>query len=201
MKLYYSPGVCSLSPHIILRETKTPVTLVKTDIGAKTTDGGSDYRKTNPLGYVPALELDDGTLLTEGPAIVQYVADKAGATDLAPANGTLERYKMQSWLNFVSSEMHKGFSPLFTAAMPEQAKQIARDRLAERFAYLDKHFASNDYLMGKAFTLPDAYAFTVLRWTVPTKIDLSGYPNVVAFMKRVEARPAVQEAMKAEGLI
>jgi glutathione S-transferase len=201
MKLYFTPGVCSLSPHIILRETKTPVTLVKTDIGAKHVEGGGDYRTTNPLGYVPALELDDGTILTEGPAIVQYIADKAGATHLAPANGTLERYKMQSWLNFVGTELHKGFSPLFNGEMPEAAKQIARDRLAVRFAHLDKHFASNDYLMGKTFTLPDAYAYTVLRWTVPTKIDISRYPKVVAFMKRVEARPAVQEALKAEGLI
>lgn len=200
MKLYYTPGTCSLSPHIILRETNTPVTLVKTDIGGKTIEGGGDYRSANPLGYVPALELDDGTILTEGPAIVQYIADKAGATHLAPAYGTLERTKMQSWLNFVGTELHKGFAPLFNAAMPEAAKQIARDRLAERFAHLNKHFASNDYLMGKTYTLPDAYAFTVLRWTMPTKIDLAPYPNVIAYMKRVEARPAVQGAMKAEGL-
>lgn len=200
MKLFYSPGVCSLSPHIIFRETKTPVTLVRTDIRAKQFDGGANFRDINPLGYVPALELEDGTLLTEGPAIVQYVADKAGAVDIAPANGTLARYKMQSWLNFVSSELHKGFSPLFNAAMPEEAKKIARDRLAERFAYLDKHFAGNDYLMGASFTLPDAYAFTVLRWTKGLNIDMSSYPNVIAYMTRVEKRPAVQEALKAEGL-
>ncbi len=199
MKLYYSPGACSLSPHIILRETKTPVTLVKTDIGVKKVDGGGDFRGVNALGYVPALELDDGTILTEGPAIVQYVADKAGRTDIAPANGSLERYKMQSWLNFVSSELHKGFSPLFSAATPEETRKIVKARLAERFAHLDRHFAANDYLMGNAYTLPDAYAFTVLRWANPMKIDLSVYPNVVAFMKRVEARPAVQEALQAEG--
>ncbi len=201
MKLYYSPGVCSLSPHIVLRETNTPFELVKTDIANKTVDGGGDFRAVNPNGYVPALALDDGTLLTEGPAIVQYIADKAGATAIAPANGTVERTKMQSWLNFVSTEIHKNFSPLFNAQMPEDAKPIFRQKLADRFAFLDKHFASNDYLMGKAFTLPDAYLFTVLRWTAPMKIDLTPYANLRAFSQRVEARPAVQAALKAEGLL
>ena len=201
MKLYFAPGACSLSPHIIMRETKTPVSLVKTDVGAKKVEGGADFTTTNPLGYVPALELDDGTILTEGPAIVQYIADKAGATQIAPANGTLERYKLQSWLNFISTELHKGFAPLFNPSLPEAMKPIILERLATRFAHLDKHFTNNDYLMGKSYTLPDAYAFTVMRWAAPMKIDLTGYPNIVAFMKRVEARPAVQEAMKAEGLV
>ena len=200
MKLYFAPGVCSLSPHIVLKESGLPFEAIKTDIRAKTTEGGGDYKKTNPLGYVPALGLDDGTILTEGPAIVQYIADKAPDKKLAPANGTLDRYKLQSWLNFVSSEMHKGFSPLFNPAMPEEAKQIARDRLATRFAHIDAHFAKHNYLMGNDFSVVDAYCFTVLRWTVPTKIDLAPYPNVQAFMKRMEARPAVQAAMKAEGL-
>lgn len=200
MKLFYAPGVCSLSPHIVLEEAGLPYESVKTDIRAKTTDGGGDYKKTNPLGYVPALQLDDGTILTEGPAIVQYVADKAPDKKLAPANGTLDRYKLQSWLNFISSELHKGFSPLFNPAMPEEAKTIAKERLATRLAYLDAQLAKNDYIMGKAFSLPDAYAFTVLRWTVPTKIDLAPYPHLQAFMKRMQARPAVQKAMKAEGL-
>jgi glutathione S-transferase len=200
MKLFYAPGVCSLSPHIVLKESGLPFETVKTDIKAKTTEGGDDYKKTNPLGYVPALALHDGTILTEGPAIVQYVADKVPEKKLAPANGTLERYKMQSWLNFVSSELHKGFSPLFNPAMPEEAKQIAKDRLATRFAHLDAHFAKNNYLMGKDFSPPDAYAFAVLRWTAPTKIDLAPYPNIQAFMKRMQARPAVQAAMQAEGL-
>ncbi len=200
MKLFYAPGVCSLSPHIVLKEFGLPFETVKTDIKAKTTEGGDDYKKTNPLGYVPALALDDGTILTEGPAIVQYIADKVPEKKLAPANGTLERYKMQSWLNFVSSELHKGFSPLFNPAMPEEAKQIAKDRLATRFAHLDAHFAKNNYLMGKDFSPPDAYAFAVLRWTAPTKIDLAPYPNIQAFMKRMQARPAVQAAMQAEGL-
>ena len=200
MKLYYAPGVCSLSPHIALKESGLPFEAIKTDIRAKTVEGGGDYKKTNPLGYVPALGLDDGTILTEGPAIVQYIADKAPEKKLAPANGTLDRYKLQSWLNFVSSEMHKGFSPLFNPGMPEEAKQIARDRLATRFAHIDAHFAKHNYLMGNDFSVVDGYCFTVLRWTVPTKIDLAPYPNILAFMKRMEARPAVQAAMKAEGL-
>lgn len=200
LKLFYTPGVCSLAPHIVLKEAGLAFEAVKIDLKAKTTDGGADYKKTNPLGYVPALALDDGTILTEGPAIMQYIADKAPDKKLAPANGTLDRYKMQSWLNFLSSELHKGFSPLFHPAMPEEAKTIARERLATRFAHLEAHFAKHDYLMGNAFSLPDAYCFTVLRWTVPVKIDLAPYPNLQAFMKRMEMRPGVQAAMKAEGL-
>ena len=201
MKLYYSPGVCSLSPHIVLRETNTPFELVKTDIRAKTVDGGGDFRSINPNGYVPALALDDGTLITEGPAIVQYIADNAGATQLAPANGTIERTKMQSWLNFVSSEIHKSFGPLFNAEMPAEAKTILQQKLRDRFAFLDKHFAANDYLMGKSFTLPDAYLFTVLRWGKPMGVDPDSYANLKAYAARVEARPAVQAALKAEGLL
>lgn len=201
MKLYYSPGVCSLSPHIVLRETNTPFELVKTDIKAKTVDGGGDFRTVNPNGYVPALALDDGTLLTEGPAIVQFIADKAGATDLAPANGTIERTKMQSWLNFVSSELHKTFSPLFNAQMPEEAKEIFRQKLRDRFAFLDKHFAANAYLMGGAFTVPDAYLFTILRWGKSMGVDPNAYSNLKAYVARVEVRPAVQAALRAEGLL
>lgn len=201
MKLYYSPGVCSLSPHIVLRETGTAFDLVKTDIKTKTTDGGGDYRKLNPNGYVPALALDDGTLLTEGPAIVQYIADLAGDNALAPANGTIERSKLQSWLNFVSSEIHKSFSPLFNAQMPAEAKGLFVDKLKDRLAFLDKHFADNEYLMGKTYTVADSYLFTVLRWAKPMGIDLAAYPNVQAYSARIESRPAVQAALKAEGLI
>jgi glutathione S-transferase len=201
MKLYYAPGVCSLSPHIVLRETNTPFELVKTDIRAKTVEGGGDFRTINPNGYVPALALDDGTLITEGPAIVQYIADNAGVTELAPANGTIERTKMQSWLNFVSSEIHKSFGPLFNAEMPAEAKTIFQQKLRDRFAFLDKHFAANDYLMGKSFTLPDAYLFTVLRWGKPMGVDPDSYANLKAYAARVEARPAVQAALKAEGLL
>jgi glutathione S-transferase len=201
MKLFYAPGVCSLSPHIVLRETNTPFDLVKTDIRAKTTDDGGDFRKVNPNGYVPALLLDDGTLLTEGPAIVQYIADRAGATTLAPANGTIERAKLQSWLNFVSSEMHKTFSPLFNPEMPDAAKELFKAKLRDRLAFLDKHLATNDYLMGTSYTLPDTYLFVVLRWAKPMAVDLAAYPNVQAFLSRVEARPAVQAALRAEGLV
>jgi glutathione S-transferase len=201
MKLYYAPGVCSLSPHIVLEEAGLKHGLVKTDIRAKTTEGGADYKQTNPLGYVPALELDDGTIMTEGPAIVQYIADKVPDKKLAPANGTAERYKLQSWLNFISSELHKSFSPLFNPAMPEEGKKIYRDRLAARFSHVDQHLAKNQYLMGNSFSVADAYCFTVLRWTSNLKIDLSPYPNIQAYMQRMEQRPAVQAAMKAEGLL
>lgn len=201
MKLYYSPGACSLSPHIVLLEAGLPFEKIKADTKTKVMDGGGDYKSVNPLGYVPLLELDDGTRLTEGPAIVQYIADKAPAKKLAPPNGTLERSKLQSWLNFVTSELHKGFSPLFNAAMPEEAKKIFRDRLATRFAYLDKHLAGNDYLMGKEFSVADAYLFVVSNWAARVDVDLSPFPNVLAYRKRVGARPAVQAAMKAEGLI
>src|SRR5215813_13945456 len=155
MKLYYMPGACSLSPHIVLHEAGLAFDKVKVDGKSKATEAGGDYRGVNPLGYVPLLELDDGTRITEGPAIVQYIADKVPAKKLAPAHGTMERTKLQSWLNFITSELHKGFSPLFNPSMPEEAKAIFRDRLATRFAHLDKHFASNDYLMGKDFSVAD----------------------------------------------
>jgi glutathione S-transferase len=201
MKLYYAPGVCSLSPHIVLRETNTPFELVKTDIRAKKVADGSDFFKVNPNGYVPALQLDDGTILTEGPALVQYIADKAGATALAPANGTIERTKLQSWLNFVSTEIHKGFSPLFNPKMPDEGKAVVKERLLERFAFLEKHLAANDYLMGRQFTVADAYLFTTLGWTKPLSIDITAYPHIQSYLARILSRPAVQQAMKAEGLI
>ena len=201
MKLYYAPGVCSLSPHIVLKESGLPFEAIKTDIRNKTTDGGGDYRKTNPLGYVPALELDDGTILTEGPAIVQYIADKVPAKNLAPANGTLDRYKLQSWLNFVSTEVHKGYSPLFNPAVPDDVKTVFRERLMTRLAHLDKHLATNDYVMGKDFSVVDAYVFTTLGWAPRVNVDLSGFPNLAKFRERMMARPSVQAAMKAEGLI
>jgi glutathione S-transferase len=200
MKLYYAPGACSLSPHIVLNEAGLSFDKVKVDTKTKAMDGG-DYKTVNPLGYVPALQLDDGTILTEGPAIVQYIADKVPDKKLAPANGTLERTKLQTWLNFITSELHKGFSPLFNPSMPEEGKKIFRDRLAARFEYLDKHLAGNEYLMGKAFSVADAYLFTVSNWAARTDVDLSRFANVLAYRKRVAARPCVQAAMKAEGLI
>lgn len=201
MKLYFSPGACSLSPHIVLNEAGLPFEKVRADTKTKIMDGGGDYKTVNPLGYVPALQLDDGTILTEGPAIVQYIADKVPAKKLAPPNGTMERVKLQSWLNFVTSELHKGFSPLFNPSMPDEAKKIFRERLATRFAHLDKHLAGNDYLMGKEFSVADAYLFVVSNWASRVDVDLSPFANVLAYRKRVGARPAVQAAMKAEGLI
>jgi glutathione S-transferase len=201
MKLYYSPGACSLSPHIVLLEAGLPFEKVRVDSKTKTMEGGGDYKSINPLGYVPALQLDDGVVLTEGPAIVQYLADKVPAKKLAPSNGTPERTKLQSWLNFITSELHKGFSPLFNPSMPDEAKKIFRERLGTRFAYLDKHLANNDYLLGKDFSVADAYLYVVSNWAARTEVDLSSFPNVLAYRKRVGARPAVQVAMKAEGLI
>ena len=201
MKLYYSPGACSLSPHIVLNEAGLPFEKIKADTKTKVLPDGSDYRSVNPLGYVPLLELDDGTRITEGPAIVQYIADQVPAKKLAPPNGTMERVKLQTWLNFVTSELHKGFSPLFNPSMPDEAKKIFRERLGTRFAYLDKHLASNDHLMGKDFSVADAYAFVVSNWAGRVDVDLSSHANVLAWRKRVGARPAVQAAMKAEGLI
>jgi glutathione S-transferase len=200
MQLFYAPGACSLSPHIVLKEAGLTFDVVKVDTKTKAMAGG-DYRAVNPLGYVPALELDDGTVLTEGPAIVQFIADSVPDKKLAPASGTLERTKLQSWLNFISTELHKGFSPLFNAAMPEDAKRYFRERLATRFQHLDKHLADKDYLMGGSFSVADAYLFTVSNWAAHTGVDLSAFPNVLAYRKRVAARPAVVAAMKAEGLI
>jgi len=201
MKLYFAPGACSLSPHIVLNEAGLPFEKVKVDNKTKTMDGGGDFKTVNPLGYVPVLQLDDGTILTEGPAIVQYIADKVPDKKLAPPNGTMERTKLQMWLNFVTSELHKTFSPLFNPAMPDEAKKIFRERLATRFAHLDKHLAKNEYLLGNAFSVADAYLFVVSNWASRVDVDLSPFANVLAYRKRVGARPAVQAALKAEGLI
>ncbi len=201
MKLYYSPGACSLSPHIVLREAGLAFEPVLASTKTHKLQDGTDYYGINPLGYVPMLELDDGTRLREGPAIVQYVADQVPTKNLAPANGTLPRYRLQEWLTFIGTELHKSFSPLFHPAMPEEGKAIYRERLAGRFAYVDAQLAGKDYLMGEHFSVADAYLFTVSNWTVPMQIDISGLKNLVAFRERMQARPAVQEAMRAEGLL
>ena len=201
MKLYYSPGACSLSPHIVLKETGLPFEAVLAPTKTHKLEDGTDYYTINSKGYVPTLELDDGTRLTEGPAILQYLADQVPEKKLAPPAGTMARYRLQEWLNFVTSELHKGFSPLFNPAMPDEAKKIFRERLASRFAHLDKHLASNDYLMGKDFSVADAYLFVVSNWAARVDVDLAPYANVLAYRKRVGARPAVQAAMKAEGLL
>ena len=201
LKLFYAPGACSLSPHIVLRETATPFKMIKVDLAAKKTEDGGDFFVKNPGGYVPALELEDGSMVTEGPVIVQYIADKAGK--LAPAYGTKERYQMMTWLNFVTSELHKGFSPLFNPKVSEDSKTVLRDRVRMRLGVVDKHLASHDYLMGKDFTVADAYLYTVLTWTKrpAIAIDLTkDFKHLAAFVARMAARPAVQAAMKEEGL-
>jgi glutathione S-transferase len=201
MKLYYSPGACSLSPHIVARELGIPVELKKVNVKDKTVEDGGDYWKINARGYVPALELDNGQVLTEGPAIIQYLADQKPEAGLAPKNGTLERYRLQEWLNILTSEIHKGFSPLFKPNTPEEYKKISKDNLATRFDWLDKDLAGKDYLTGKTFSVADAYLFVLLNWTKFQSIDLNRWPNLAAFHARVGARPKVQEALQFEGLL
>lgn len=200
MKLYYSPGVCSLAPHIALREAGIAVELVKVDIATKRTADGGDYRAVNPNGYVPALEIEPGFVLTEGPAIMQLISDKAPGALLAPANGTLERYQLQSWLNFITAEIHKGFAPLFKPAMPEEAKALFVEQLGQRFDHVERHLAQHDYLMGERFTVADAYLFVTTNWAGYLGIALDRWPALQAFRARVASRPAVQAAMAAEGL-
>ncbi len=201
MKLYYSPGACSMSPHIVLRETGQPFDLVKVDLGARKTADGGDYLAINPKGYVPVLQLDDGSVLTEGPVIVQYLADRVPAAKLVPAAGTMARYRLMEWLNYLTSEIHKGFSPLFNAKLSEETKAIMREAMARRFDYLGTQLGDKPYLMGDSFTVADAYLFTLLGWCQLTQIDLSQWPLLVAYRERIGARPAVRAAMKAEGLI
>jgi glutathione S-transferase len=201
MKLYFSPGACSMSPHIVLREAGVPFELEQVDLKTKTTKSGADFKAINPKGMVPVLKLDSGDVLTEGPAIVQYVADQKPQSGLAPKGGTVERARLQEWLNFITSELHKGFTPLFKPNTPEDYKPIARDNLAERFGYLDKQLAGKKHLMGDTFTVADAYCFTVLGWTKYLSIDLTPWPNITAYMARVAERPKVKEAMQAEGLL
>jgi glutathione S-transferase len=201
MKLYYSPGACSLSPHIALHEAGLAHELVKVDLKEKKTETGEDFAKINPKNQVPALMLDNGELVTEGPVIVQVIADKAAGKNLAPPNGTDERYKMQEWLNFTTSELHKNFSPLFNPAIPDEVKKFFADRILGKFKYTDSQLAGRDYLMGKQFTVADGYLFVMLAWAERMKIDLSGFNNLMAFKARVAARPNVQAALKMEGLL
>ena len=193
MKLYYSPGACSLSPHIALQEAGLAYTPVLASTKSHKLQDGTDYYTINALGYVPVLELDNGERLREGPAIVQYIADQVPDKQLAPANGTLARYRLQEWLTFIGTELHKGFSPLFNPATPEDYKPMVRERLLQRLQWVDGQLAGKQYLMGDQFT--------VTNWTQPTKLDISGLANLAAYRERVGARPAVQAAMKAEGLL
>jgi glutathione S-transferase len=201
MTLYYSPGACSMSPHIVALEAGIPLKLSKVDLKAKKTQDGGDFLAVNPKGYVPALEIEPGKVLTEGPAIVQYLADLKPELGLAPRNGTFERYKLQEALNFVTSELHKGFSPLFNPALAPEFRQMVVDRLNLRFKALDVMLAASPYLTGANFTVADAYLFTVLNWARPAKVDLSAFPHVQAYHAKIAERPSAQAAMKEEGLI
>ncbi len=201
MKLYYSPGACSLSPHIVANEAGIPLDLVKVDTKSKTIAREGDFWDVNPKGYVPALELDDGEVLTEGPAIVQYLADRAPQAELAPANGSFERVRLQETLNYLTSEIHKSYSPLFRSDVLPAVREERLAYLAKRYALIEKQLEGRKYLSGDRFTVADAYLFTLTRWARAVKLDLSGFPNLEAFQKRVGSRKAVLEAMRAEGLI
>jgi glutathione S-transferase len=200
MKLYYSPGACSLSPHIALLEAGLPYDLVKVDLRAKKLENGDDYLKVNPKGQVPALALDSGELITEGPVIVQMIADKVPAKNLAPSRDSAERYKLQEWLTYINGELHKNIGPLFNPALSDEAKAVFRDRAMGKFKYVDGQLAGREYLMGKQFTVADVYLFVMLRWADGMKFDLSGLSNLMAYKDRIAARPKVDEALVKEGL-
>jgi glutathione S-transferase len=201
MKLYYAPGACSLSPHIVLREAGANFELEQVNNQEKKTKSGADYWSINPKGQVPVLEFDNGERLTEGPVVVQWIADQNPASGLIPAAGKPERYRVQEWLNFITSELHKSFGPIFRPTTPDAYKTISKENLGKRFDWLDKQLAGKQYLMGDKFSVADAYLFTVLRWTGRIDMDLAKWPNLKAYLDRVAARPKVQEALKAEGLL
>jgi glutathione S-transferase len=202
MKLYYSPGACSLSPHIVAREAGIPVDLKKVDLKTKTlAEGGASYLAVNGKGYVPALGLDDGGLLTEGPAIVQYMADQKPDSGLAPKAGTKERLQLQEWLNFISTELHKAMGTFFNPKAPADWKAAVTERLGVRLDYVAKELTGKQYLMGDKFSVADAYLFTILNWAPMVKFDMSRWPAITEYQKRVGQRPKVQEALKAEGLV
>lgn len=201
MKLYYSPGACSLSPHIALHESGLAFEAVAAPTKTHQLADGTDYYTINPLGYVPLLELDNGQRLREGPAIVQYIADQVPDKHLAPANGTFERYQLQEWLTFIGTEIHKTFSPLFVPTTPAETKAASLSKLQDRLKWVDGELAGKQYLMGDTFSVADGYLFTVTNWAQYVGLDLSGFANLLALRARVGARPAVVAAMKAEGLI
>jgi glutathione S-transferase len=201
MKLFFAPGACSMAPHIVLNEAGIPCELEKVNLGKKTTAAGEDYYKINPKGSVPALQLDDGQVLTEVAVLVQYIADRKPETGRAPKAGTLDRYRLMEWINYVSSEVHKTFGPLFNPNAPEEWKKTAADQLGNRFDYLAGHLKDRQYVMGDTFTAVDAYLFTVLNWTHFVKLDLGKWPALTGYMARVADRPEVKKTMKEEGLI
>ena len=202
MKLYYSPGACSLAPHIVARELGIPLDLAKVDLASHKLEDGSNYYDVNPRGYVPALRVQESEpVLTEANILVQYLADQKPEAGLMPKAGTPERYRAQQWLAFVATELHKNFSWLWYKDTPAETKTAVKDKLNKRFAELDKHLAGNDYLLGKSFSAPDAYAFTIINWVNFLGMNIKDFPNLQAFMNRVAARPKVQETLKAEGLL
>lgn len=201
MRLFYSPAACSLAPHIVAREAGIQITLVKVDIATKVTEAGEDLRSINPKGAIPTLVLDDGAVLTEGAVISQYLADSAPSSMLLPPRETFLRYRALEWLNFIATEVHKGFGPLWREGMPEQVLASAKAALGSKFDFLDRHLSARKYLVDGAFGIADAYAFTVLSWAPHVGIDLARWPSLVAYLARVSARPHVRAAMEAEGLL
>lgn len=201
MKLYYSPGACSLSPHIVACEAELPIELIKVDLQSKLTETGDDFRQINPNGYVPVLILDDGNKLIEGPAIVQYLADRVPGNKLAPEAGTFERYLLQQWLNFISTEIHKSFSPLFDASAPQAMKDWVMARLIARLGTVAERLSEQPFLLGKAFSVADIYLFVTLGWGRYVDLDIGKWPALSRYVETISARPAVQKAMREEGLI
>lgn len=199
MKLFYSPGACSLSPHIVLNELGLPYSVEKVDLKRHTTDDGADYYTINPKGYVPALQLDNGEVLTEGPAIVQYLADQKPQANLLPPAG-LERARVQEWLHFIGTEVHKTLAALFNPSITPEARSKTIDTFGKRLGFVEQALQGKDYLTGNTFSVADAYLFTIVNWAPMLKIDLSPWPTVMQFQKRVANRPAVQKTLQAEGL-
>ncbi|HEX5513769.1 MAG TPA: glutathione transferase GstA [Gammaproteobacteria bacterium] len=200
MQLYIKPGACSLAPHIALREAGLPFELMKVDLAGKTLEDGSNFLAINPKGQVPALVLDGGEILTEGAVLLQYIADQAPAAKLLPAAGSLARYQALAWVNFVATELHKGFTPLFKPNTPENYKPLVREQLASKFAFLDQHLAESAYLAGADYTVADIYCFVVLGWARHVGVDFNGLTHLQAYQARIADRPAVRAALVAEGL-
>lgn len=201
MRLYYSPGACSLAPHIVAREAGVPIELVRVDLPSKTTEHGENFLTINPKGSIPALVFADGTILTEGAVVSQFLADKAPGVGLLPAHGTFDRYRALEWLNFIATELHKGFGTLWRKDMPVEMRTILKQIVGTKLSYLDRHLASQDYLLGDGFGAADAYAFTILSWAPIVGIDLAQWPSIAAYIERISARPSVRAALAAEGLL
>jgi len=201
MKLYYAPGACSMAADIVLHELGVPFTPELVDLRTKKTASGDDFTKVNPKGYVPALALDDGSVLTEAGTVIQYIADQKPESGLAPQPGTMERYRLMEWINFISSEIHKGFGPLWNPNVSDDVRKAATAQLGRRFDYVASALGAKPYLLGDTFTIADAYLFTILGWSKLHKVDMTPWPVLQAYVDRIAARPAVQATLKAEGLV